>query len=79
MAEPYFNAGSAYVNIAASHEQRHDKKQMRQAYQDALPFVETYRKLMPDEKNKWAPVLYRIYLNLNMGKQFDEIDRLLKQ
>jgi tetratricopeptide (TPR) repeat protein len=79
MAEPYFNAGSAYVNIAASHEQRHDKKQMRQAYQDALPFVETYRQLMPDEKNKWAPVLYRIYLNLNMGKQFDEIDRLLKQ
>ena len=79
MAEPYFNAGSAYVNIASSHEQRHDKKQMRQAYQDALPFVETYRQLMPDEKNKWAPVLYRIYLNLNMGKQFDEIDRLLKQ
>ena len=40
--------------------------------------METYRKLMPDEKDKWGPVLYRIYLNLNRGKQFDEIDRLLK-
>jgi hypothetical protein len=52
---------------------------MRQAYQKALPYLETYRKLMPDEKNKWAPVLYRIYLNLNMGKQFDEIDKLLNK
>ena len=34
---------------------------------------------MPDEKDKWAPSLYRIYLNLNMGRQFDEIDRLLKK
>jgi hypothetical protein len=41
--------------------------------------MEQYRKLMPQEKDKWAPVLYRIYLNLNMGKQFDEIDRLLKK
>ena len=79
MAEPYFNAGSAYVNIAGTHEEKRDKKQMRQAYQKALPYLETYRKLMPDEKNKWAPVLYRIYLNLNMGKQFDEIDKLLNK
>ena len=41
--------------------------------------MEHYRQLMPAEKDKWAPVLYRIYLNLNMGKQFDEIDRILKQ
>ena len=79
MAEPYFNAGSAYVNIASAHEGARDKKQMRQTYQKALPFVEKYRELMPDAQDKWAPVLYRIYLNLNMGKQFDEIDRLLKK
>ena len=52
---------------------------MRQTYQKALPYVEKYRQLVPDEKEKWGPVLYRIYLNLNMGKQFDEIDRLLKK
>lgn len=78
LAEPYFNAGTAYVNIAERQNDKRDKKQMRQAYQKACPFMEHYRKLMPKEKAKWAPVLYRIYLNLNMGKQFDEIDRLLK-
>ncbi len=78
LAEPYFNAGTAYVNIAERQGGSRDKKQMRQAYQKACPFMEHYRKLMPKEKAKWAPVLYRIYLNLNMGKQFDEIDRLLK-
>ncbi len=40
--------------------------------------MERYRVLAPKEKDKWAPVLYRIYLNLNLGKQFDEIDHLLK-
>ena len=39
--------------------------------------MEYYRLLMPDEKKKWAPPLYRIYLNLNLGRQFDEIDKLL--
>ncbi len=79
LAEPYFNAATAYVNIAERQGGSRDKKQMRQAYQKACPFMEHYRKLMPKEKAKWAPVLYRIYLNLNMGKQFDEIDRLLKE
>lgn len=79
LAEPYFNAGTAYVNIAERQGGSRDKKQMRQAYQKACPFMEHYRKLMPKEKAKWAPVLYRIYLNLNMGKQFDEIDKLLKE
>jgi len=78
LAEPYFNAGTAYVNIAERLAGKNDKKLMKQAYQKACPFVEHYRKLMPKEKAKWAPVLYRIYLNLNMGRQFDEIDRLLK-
>jgi tetratricopeptide (TPR) repeat protein len=79
LAEPYFNAGTAYVNIAERLAGKNDKKLMKQAYQKACPFVEHYRKLMPKEKAKWAPVLYRIYLNLNMGRQFDEIDRLLKE
>ena len=79
LAEPYFNAGTAYVNIAERLADRKERKLTKQAYQKACTFMEQYRKLMPQEKDKWAPVLYRIYLNLNMGKQFDEIDRLLKK
>jgi hypothetical protein len=51
---------------------------MRTVYQKARTYMERYRMMMPEEKQKWGPALYRIYLNLNMGKQFDEIDRLLK-
>ena len=77
LAEAYFNAGTSYINIALKLNERKDKKQIRQLYQKARPYMERYRQLMPKEKEKWGPALYRIYLNLNMGKQFDEIDRLL--
>ena len=79
MPEPYFNVGTAYINIADRLDTRRERKLVKQAYQKAQPFMEHYRALRPDEKQKWGPALYRIYLNLNMGKQFDEIDRLLKQ
>ncbi len=76
-AEAYFNAGTAFVNIALKLDERKDKKQLRKIFQKARPYLERYRKMMPDEVKKWGPPLYRIYLNLNMGRQFDEIDRLL--
>ena len=77
LAEPYFNAGTAFVNMAESSEAQKDKKLQRCYYQKARTYMEYYRLLMPEEKRKWAPVLYRIYLNLNLGRQFDEIDKIL--
>ena len=41
--------------------------------------MERLRKLEPNDPARWAPALYRIYLHLNMGKEFDEIDRILKK
>ena len=64
--------------ISLKNKVQNDKKMLRTYYQKARTYMEYYRQLMPDEKWKWAPVLYRIYLNLNLGKQFDEIDRILK-
>ena len=78
MAEAYFNAGTAYMNIALRMDAKRHKKQIRRIYQLAMPYMERYRALAPEEHQKWAPALYRIYFNLNMGKQFDEIDRILK-
>ena len=46
-------------------------------YKEALPYLEKYRAMRPDRKDKWALPLYTIYLNLNMGKEFDEIDKLM--
>ena len=48
-------------------------------YQNAQSYMEKYRELAPDAIDKWGPALYRIYFNLNLGKQFDEIDKILKK
>lgn len=77
-AEAFYNAGTACMNIALGMDSRKQKKQITKMYQKALPYMETYRKLAPQEKQKWGEALYRIYFNLNMGKQFEEIDRMLK-
>ena len=79
MAEAYYNAGTACLNIALDMDSRRQKKQIRRMYQKAQPFMESYRLLMPDAKDKWGPSLYRIYFNLNLGRQFDEIDKILKK
>ena len=78
LPEPYFNAGVAYLNMAERLDAKKDKKLRKVAFQKAQGYMERYRELAPDDKEKWAPALYRIYLNLNLGRQFDEMDRLLK-
>lgn len=78
LPEPYFNAGTAYLNMAEKLDEKKEKKLRKQAFQQAQRYIERYRRLAPNETAKWAPALYRIYLNLNLGKQFDEIDRLLR-
>ena len=82
LAEPYFNIATAKLNQALELDRRNQPRvyrtQIRKLYMEARPYMEAYRKLAPDEKRKWAPALYRIYLNLNMGKQFDEIDKVMK-
>lgn len=79
LPEPYFNAGTAFLNLAGRPDVQADKNLLSTYYQKARTYMEYYRKLMPEEKRKWGPALYRIYLNLNLGKQFDEIDKLLKE
>ena len=78
MADAYYNAGTACLNITLNMDSRRHKKQIRKMYQKAQHYMETYRRLAPEAKDKWGPALYRIYFNLNLGKQFDEIDKILK-
>ncbi len=88
VAELYFNVGACYVNLAQSIEEPdrqtpRDKRTLlnkrMQYYHQALPYMEAFRRKSPEEQSRWAPLLYRIYLNLNMGKEFEQIDKLLKQ
>lgn len=82
LADAYYNVGLAYMNKALLIEKgkpnAKQRKQMRQFYRQALPYMERHRALAPEEKEKWATALYKIYLQLNMGKEFEEIDRLLR-
>lgn len=48
-------------------------------YRAALEPMERVRELSPDDVERWGNPLYRIYLNLNMGKKFEEIDALLSK
>jgi hypothetical protein len=41
--------------------------------------MEKVRELSPDDIDRWGKPLYRIYLNLNMGEKFEEIDELLEK
>lgn len=76
---PHYNLGTALLNKAVELEKdiRKNKAQLTAIYREALPYMERFRALAPDQKKMWAPALYRIYLNLNMGKQFEEIDKII--
>lgn len=83
VAEAYYNAGVAYINIAFELDRKtrttaKGRAKLKEYYKKALPYMEKYRAMRPDEKDKWAAALYNIYLELNMGKEFEEIDRLLR-
>lgn len=54
-----------------------DRQKILLGYQNAQKPFERLRALCPDDKEKWAPALYRIYLNLNKGKEFAEIEKIL--
>ena len=84
LGDPYYNAGICYFNLAVeqdknSHNSRKVREQVEENYKKALPYLVKYREMEPKEQGKWAFPLYTIYLNLNMGKEFDEIDKVMKQ
>lgn len=78
----YLNAGLSYYNVAASLEKNlspsnSSKKKVLEYYRRALPYMRQYRKLAPEKEDKWSLPLYYIYLNLNMEREFNEINRII--
>ena len=81
MADAYYNIGLAYFNQAISLDKVRQRsaatrKKLTKFYEQSLPYMEKVRQLEPDKKELWLYPLYTIYLNLNMGKEFDEIDKI---
>ena len=80
----YYNIGLAYFNQAVemdknSQQSRKTHQEIDGLYNSAMPYLQKYRTMAPNMQDQWALPLYTIYLNLNMGKEFDEIDKLLNQ
>lgn len=79
-ADAYYDAGLAYVNLAVAHKAVPSKrKKMLEYYSLARPYMERYRQLAPNQAERWARPLYNIYLELNQGKEFVEIERIMKE
>lgn len=88
MADAYYNKGIAYLNKAVLFAEtacndirnpkcRQDRKTLQELYSKARGPMEQVRHLLPDDAKRWASPLYRIYLNLNMGKEFAEMEKIL--
>lgn len=76
------NAGLAYYNKGVEIDKNYktqwkQRRKISDCYKQAVGYLEPYREKAPEKKEKWGLPLYTIYLNLNMGKEFDEIDKLL--
>lgn len=83
LSEAWLNSGLARFNKGVSLDKniqtlRKRRQEILSLYKEALPYLEQYRKQNPKASDKWALPLYTIYLNLNMGTKFDEIDKILK-
>lgn len=81
IAEIYYNCGIAYYNQTIGLDETIPNIKMRTAainelYKKCRPYMEEFRRRAPEEKKRWKPVLYNIYLNLNLGKEFTEIETL---
>ena len=51
--------------------------EIKKFYEAAKPYYEKARELKPDQKDLWVQGLYRVYYNLNMGPEFEEIEKMM--
>ncbi len=86
--DAYYNKGIALLNQATafsktmnsdvrSAKAKRDRVKLNDLYMQARTPLELLRVLRPDDKQRWGLPLYTIYLNLNLGKEFSEIEREL--
>ena len=54
-----------------------EQKILKSFYEKAKPAYEKARELKPDQKSLWMQGLYRVYYNLNMAKELEEIEQLM--
>ena len=56
---------------------KEDQATLKAFYEKAKPCYEKARELKPDQKDLWMNGLYRVYYNLDMGPEFEEIEKMV--
>lgn len=69
----YINARETSNAKGKNYRQR--QKDAQKWYKKCCPYMEKYRQLNPNKRDIWRPILYDVYLNLNMGKEFEEVQQ----
>lgn len=88
-AEAYSNLGLIYCIQAQEYADKatadlnnpkyaQEQAQIKKLYEEARPYYEKARQLKPDQQDLWLQGLYRVYYNLNMGTEFEEIEKLMQ-
>lgn len=88
-AEAYSNLGLVYCLQAQDfsekattdiNDPKYAKEQvvLKAFYENAKPYYEKARELKPDQKDLWLNGLYRVYYNLQMGPEFEEIEKMIQ-
>lgn len=57
---------------------KEDQNTLKTFYEKARPYYEKARQLKPDQKDLWLNGLYRVYYNLQLGSEFEEIEKLMQ-
>lgn len=90
-ADAYYIKGLAYCNMAEdannamntsdlqSDVYQENKEHMIECYTLARHPLEVARSLSPKKVAYWAPLLYQVYLNLNCGTEFSEIETVVNK
>lgn len=90
LIEAYINEGLCYMFEANNYidsqnnvkynspEYKKVMEKEKSYYKEALPIYEKVRELAPDDTKKWGQQLYQIYYKLNMSKELNQIETILK-
>ncbi|MBR3896666.1 MAG: tetratricopeptide repeat protein [Bacteroidaceae bacterium] len=87
-AEAHSNLGLVYCTLARDYQDKastdvrskqykKDLEVIKGYYREAMPHYQKVRELKPDEQQMWLNGLYSIYYMLNMGKELEEIEKLM--
>ncbi|WP_315085431.1 tetratricopeptide repeat protein [Bacteroides heparinolyticus] len=88
-AEAYSNLGLIYCLQAQDFSEiattdvndskyKADQVTLKAFYEKARPNYEKARELKPDQRELWLNGLYRVYYNLQLGSEFEEIEKLMQ-